>query len=168
MTKIELPNPPLRYEPIITVRLKNQVLTEDTSVFNLNCGENVRRPSSVYIFLMPVDRTIEDNNLSWEKNPIVFKPNNLNSVQIEFGGNERFPSDGPIKFNPRVVPPTPYGDCYERFLSVLGTTSDINAVTSIDYERYYKNSFVCAINTSLWGTDQSSVSPIDENLTGLI
>ena len=96
---------------------------------------------------------------------MVFKPHNLNSVQIEFGGNERWP-DVPITFTPGTVSPTQYGELYEKFREVLGIDSEIAAVNIFDYKRYYKNCFIAAIDTSLWGTDPSSISPIDENISG--
>lgn len=67
MQKIEAPKNPLRFEPIITVKLKDQVLSEPTNNFTLNCGENVRRPSSVYVMFIPTVRTIEDASTAFDK-----------------------------------------------------------------------------------------------------
>ena len=63
--------------------------------------------------------------------------------------------------------PTPYGNLYTRFRKVLGINSEIQVANSFDYNRYWQNCFVVAIDTSLWGTDPNGVSPVDENMTGI-
>ena len=97
---------------------------------------------------------------------MVFKPNNLTSVQIEFGGNQRYPSQ-PIEFTPSTSSPTYYQDLYQRFRKVLGIDSELAAMNAYDYQRYWQNCFVTAIDTSIYGTDPNAISPIDENQTVL-
>lgn len=161
LMKIKQPTP-LRMESVMTVILKDQELDGSTEQWDINCGENIRRPSTVYVLLMSDARSPQ--RAMYAMNPMVFKPWNLRSVQISYGANDRFPQL-PITFEPATQLPTQYQELYTRIRECWGMTSTLNAQNCIDFDRYWRNAFVVGIDTSVYGTDIFSVAPIDENLT---
>lgn len=98
---------------------------------------------------------------------MVLKPFGLQSVQVRFGSNSRYPSDEPLSFGATgsiLTSPTQYQKPFMEWRRALGLPATFMVSNGIDYKRFVSQFFIVAVNMSVYGADVNALSPIDENL----